>query len=101
LRKVVHVPYDASDADHEIPVLSTRQYEILEAMHLLKAFDAAKRKTTNKIVDKAERGANPEGFKEPIADLKRRGLVATKEGRGGGCWLTPEGVASIKQIKKL
>lgn len=82
-------------------VLSERQYEILQAMSILKATDPARRKTTEEIAEAAEgRECNPEVFKRPIADLKRRGLVATKDGRGGGCWLTNTGRSLLEQLKK-
>ncbi len=85
----------------ETPVLSERQYEILEAMYNLKATDPARRKATEDIARAAEgAGVNPEVFKRPVADLVRRGFVATKGGRGGGCWLTATGRALAERILK-
>jgi hypothetical protein len=34
---------------------------------------------------------DPNQFKEVIADLKRLKYIDTKEGRGGGCWLSDSG----------
>lgn len=54
------------NATQSEPVLSQRQYEILQAMNTLKATDPARRKTTEKIALTAEGPeANPEGFKRP------------------------------------
>jgi DNA-binding IscR family transcriptional regulator len=81
--------------------LNERQYDILEAMLILKATDPARKKTTEEIAIAAEGSeSNPEAFKHPIANLKRRGLVATRGGRGGGCWLTPSGRSLAEQLKK-
>ncbi|MEN6408008.1 MAG: hypothetical protein ABFC77_16255, partial [Thermoguttaceae bacterium] len=35
--------------------------------------------------------SDPNQYKEVIAELKRLGYLDTKEGRGGGCWLTAAG----------
>jgi hypothetical protein len=86
-------PGDRSGDDRqEIPVLSQRQYGILEAMALLKAFNSAKRQTTEAIAERAEGpSANPDSFKTAMAELKRQQFVDTRSGRGGGCWLTADG----------
>lgn len=74
--------------------LSLRQYDILQAMLQAKATDPARRKTADEIAELAEgRGADGQSFKRPLKDLVNRGLVASKEGRGGGSWLTDAGKA--------
>jgi predicted transcriptional regulator len=84
------------------PALSDRQYNLLQAMYELEAFHADSKQTTLAIANKAEGpNVNPETFKEPIAELKRLGLVDTKEGRKGGCWLTSKGKRLIKKVRKL
>jgi DNA-binding IscR family transcriptional regulator len=70
-------------------------------MYALKATDPARRKRTNDIAKAAEgEEVSPESFKRPMSDLKRRGLVDTKDGRDGGCWLTSAGRKLAEQIKK-
>ena len=74
------------------PLLSDRQRFILRAMLELKAFDSDSLQSTSEIAKRAESaGANPELLKEAIADLQKKGLIGTKVGRGGGCWLTEDG----------
>jgi hypothetical protein len=89
----------AQPEKNDVPPLSRRQYDILAALLLLNATSPDKRRSTAEITTKAEGiEANPEGFKEPMAGLRALGLIATKEGRGGGCWLTPKGKDLAKQI---
>jgi len=72
--------------------LTDRQRNCMRALLELRAFDADSRKTAEGIAVRAEgRGANPSGFKEPLSDLVRRGLVESRTGRAGGNWLTVEG----------
>ena len=82
--------------------LSKRQYNILESLYRFEAFSADSLRTTEEIAKKAEGSeANPEQFKRPIADLKKRGLVGAKLGKGGGCWLTKDGKSLIKRERGL
>jgi hypothetical protein len=82
--------------------LSERHYNILEALHRLKAFTCAALRTSAAIVREAEgKYANPESFKVPLKQLRYRGLVQTKPGRGGGTWLTPAGIALIRRVRQL
>ena len=82
--------------------LSERHYNILEALHRLKAFTCAALQTTAAIVCEAEgKYANPESFKITLKQLRYRGLVQTKPGRGGGIWLTPEGIDLIHRVRQL
>jgi hypothetical protein len=83
------------------PPLSERQLEVLEALHQLKAFDSNTRRTTDNVaVRVGGKDANPACFKEPIVELTSLGLVGTKQGRGGGCWLTAKGKERIERHKK-
>jgi len=85
----------------QFPILSEQQENILKALYLLKAFHPGNRKSTRAVALRADGSeANPEAFKEPIAELKRLGLVETKEGRGGGCWLMLLGREYVKQKLK-
>jgi len=83
------------------PALSNRKMYILQAMFLAGAFTADSRMTTDRIAKVAEGPeADPNGFKESIAELRRAQLIETKQGRGGGCWLTAEGRGIAKMILK-
>lgn len=85
------------------PGLSDTQYDILAAMLALGAVgpDA---KQTREVIGKKALGP---GFKERtvndavagLSDVKC-GLVETRQGRTGGCWLTPEGERVAKALKR-
>jgi hypothetical protein len=76
---------------------SERQLNILQAMLEMGATSFDERVTTEQIVAKAEPPGTDAGLlKESIADLKRRRLIDTKKGNGGGCWLQPEGVRLVE-----
>jgi hypothetical protein len=76
----------------EIPALGDRQYLILQALLMLDATSADQRVSTAEVATKAEgSSANPANFKEPIAGLKTKQLIDSREGRGGGVWLTSSG----------
>jgi hypothetical protein len=85
------------------PELSDRQRDMLQILFERKAFEVDPRLTTDEVAEAVcGRGrGNPETFKAPMADLARRQLVCTKEGRSGGVWLTPQGKAHIQQARKL
>jgi hypothetical protein len=83
--------------------LSDRQRDILQGLYERRAFDVDHRMTTDEIADAvAGKGrGRPDSFKRPVADLKRRTLIDTKDGSGGGCWLTDTGRDYIKQARNL
>jgi hypothetical protein len=75
------------------PTLDQKDIVVLKALLKLGAVDSESRKTQAKIVESAwGRGADSDSCKRPCAKLKRLGLIDTKEGPGGGSWLTPEGL---------
>ena len=72
--------------------LMDRHRRILQAMLELRAVSEASRRTQDDIAERAEGVTTPNAtFKAKVAELRRRQFVATKEGRGGGCWLTELG----------
>jgi hypothetical protein len=85
------------------PPISDRQSDILEFLVKRKAFDMDHRMTTEDIAEGVcgKGRGNSDSFKRPITQLKRRGLLETKGGSGGGCWLTEAGQAYIKQARHL
>jgi hypothetical protein len=83
---------EVAHAIFQLPALSDRQYLILQTLLMMRATSANNRQTTAIIAAKAEgTRANPVQFKQNIAILKHAGFLSTKEGRGGGCWLTAKG----------
>ncbi len=81
------------------PALSERQYNILEALKLLDATGPEDRRCTAEIAAKAEgTRKHTATFKQAVSELARRGLVGTKDGRGGGVWLTTNGHVLIDHI---
>ncbi len=96
MRQLTTIAVGSSDVTR---LLSFRQYAVLQAMLELKAADAQARRTTGEIARRAEgKQARVDNFKEPIAALEKLGLIATKEGRGGGCWLTAEGLCLAQSL---
>jgi hypothetical protein len=61
-----------------------------------------KRLTTEKIArrfpTRAGEAIDPNNLKRPMAKLNGMGLVETRDGRGGGCWLSPSGKTAALRI---
>tara|TARA_Y100000593_G_scaffold69346_1_gene127380 strand:+ start:957 stop:1823 length:867 start_codon:yes stop_codon:yes gene_type:complete len=85
----------------KIPTLSERKYLILQALLEMGATSADARQTTVAVVERTEgKAAEPVHFKTDIASLKGADFIDTKEGRGGGCWLTAKGRNLAKRLVK-
>ena len=77
---------------HNVPVLSEKQYLILEQMHEMGALTPDNRATGSAIANGCDGPlADVNVFKPLLSELKTRGLVDSKTGRGGGSWLTEKG----------
>jgi hypothetical protein len=72
--------------------LPQRQREVLQALYEKGATDSEDRMTTEQIGEAICPSVYSASFKEPISKLSALQLIATKTGRGGGCWLTAEGL---------
>jgi hypothetical protein len=84
------------------PALSNRAQFALEALLAGNAFDSDHRMTTAEVAAGAggtQTDANQ--YKEVVSELKRLKYVQTKEGRGGGCWLTAAGRKRAENCRKL
>jgi hypothetical protein len=81
--------------------ISDRQRDILQVLTQSKAFNIDYRMTTEEIVKLVEGQGHGSAvsFKRPIADLRQCGLIETKAGPGGGCWLTAAGQTLIAEIR--
>ncbi len=80
--------------------LTDRQRNILRALFEGHAFDRETRMTTEAIAESAEgKAANPETFKQAVAELALLEFVETVRGRQGGVWLSPEGKSFAESIK--
>ncbi len=82
-----------------VPVLSERQYNILVAMLEMEALSPDTRWTAEEIAKKSE-GRDVQAVKESIAALRKMEFIGTKEGRGGGCWLTAYGLEVAHRIAR-
>lgn len=72
--------------------LSDRAQFVLVAMLQLGAIDSDKRRPTEEIAAKALGDqADANALKAVMSELNTRGLIDSKTGRGGGCWLTDKG----------
>jgi MoxR-like ATPase len=79
--------------------LSDRQYSALHELENANAYDIESRQTIEKIARAAEGPkCSQDAYRRPVAGLSRLGLVQTKGGRQGGCWLTSQGRAFISSI---
>jgi hypothetical protein len=79
--------------------LSPLQYDILDALRLMKALDPEKRKTGSEIAAAVGGDATAQSVKAPLSDLKQRQLVDSRTGRNGGTWLTSEGLNLINSLR--
>lgn len=79
--------------------LSQLQYDILDGLRNLKAFDHEKRATGTTIAKGVGGDATDQSVKAPLADLKKKGLVDSKTGKGGGSWLSQKGRDYINSLR--
>jgi hypothetical protein len=87
---------------NRLTVLNKTMYDFLEALCREKAFDPDHLQTTSNIAKVvAGEFVNAEQFKAVVSKLKQLGLADTREGRGGGCWITKQGEDLIRSVRKL
>lgn len=81
--------------------LSNRAQEVLVAMLQLKAVDSDSRQSTAAIAARAMGAeADANALKPVMSELATRQLIQTREGRGGGCWLTEAGKRRAEKLSK-
>jgi hypothetical protein len=81
--------------------LSDRAQEVLVAMLQLKAVDSDSRQPTAGIAARAMGAeADANSLKPVMSELATRQLIQTREGRGGGCWLTEAGKRRAEKLNK-
>jgi hypothetical protein len=79
--------------------LSNRAQEVLVAMLQLKAVDSDSRQSTAAIAARAMGAeADANSLKPVMSELATRQLIQTREGRGGGCWLTEAGKCRAEKL---
>jgi len=78
------------------PAIPQSQQEMLIAMLELGAVDSDSRRTTSEI----EKQAGATDGKRAIAELRKLAFLETKQGRGGGAWLTPLGQSRAERLKR-
>ncbi|HRX85791.1 MAG TPA: Rrf2 family transcriptional regulator [Phycisphaerae bacterium] len=80
--------------------LGERAQLVLVAMLELGAVDSDRRQSTEAIAFKAlGADADANALKTVMAELKSRGLIESKTGRGGGCWLTDAGKLRAEKLR--
>jgi hypothetical protein len=89
-------PPEPTPVDLPLPALTC---DILEALRRLRATGPDNRTTGRAIAAKVGGDATKHSVKEPLADLKRRGLVDSRTGRNGGTWLTETGLNLINSLR--
>jgi DNA-directed RNA polymerase subunit RPC12/RpoP len=86
---------DQSDGDP----LGERAQDVLVAMLRLKALDSDSRKSTEAIATEAfGKGYDANSLKNVMTELNNRGLIDSKVGRNGGCWLEKRGLARANKL---
>jgi len=92
---LIATQFDAARPEIATPIddpLSERAQAMLVAMIEMNAVDSDRRQTTENIVARALGAtASPNAVKEVMAELNARQFVNSKQGRGGGIWLTEKG----------
>jgi hypothetical protein len=79
--------------------LSERAQLVLVAMLELGAVDSDSRKPTARITTRAMGAeADANSLKPVMSELATRQLIQTREGRGGGCWLTEAGKRRAEKL---
>jgi hypothetical protein len=89
----------AQARDRQSGRLSDPQRNALEALDDLKAYSSDTRADASRVAKSVYGTADANLVAHSIAELKNMRLVETKQGRGGGCWLTPEGRALISSVR--
>lgn len=80
---------------------SDRAQEVLVAMLHLKAVDSDSRQSTAAIAARAMgSAADANSLKPVMSELATRKLIQTREGRGGGCWLTEAGQRRAERLSQ-
>jgi hypothetical protein len=77
--------------------LSNRQQDVLNLLYDLKAFTSDKRQTTEKIAGRLD---GIPLLKDPVTALRKRRLIETRIGRGGGIWLSSSGKGLVEKQRK-
>ena len=80
-----------------IPPLSESQQDFLDVLYDLGAFSAAMRVSIADAAAKTEATAGT--LLQYVRKLRTCGLVETREGRGGGCWLTGRGKDYVARMR--
>lgn len=81
------------------PSLSDLQLNILVALYDCDAFDPDSRKSQD-ILASPSGTDSPESLKKPFSQLRKLGLIQSRQGRGGGSWLTPLGKARAEKFQE-
>jgi hypothetical protein len=82
-----------------IPPLSDLQYEILRALHGLRATSAADRQPSDAIANRIPGKPSPAVVREAAKTLVGK-WIGSKSGRTGGYWLVEDGVYLVDRLQK-
>jgi hypothetical protein len=92
-------PATPEGQDIDIP-LSDSEQELLQAAFELQAFDSDSRKTAEEIVKEAVAPtADTNSYKNCLANLVENKFLESKQGSGGGYWLTKSGKERAEKLK--
>jgi hypothetical protein len=79
--------------------LTDRQRWILETMLEHEIASERRRKARAAVVKLINHTHNPSSYGRAFADLAQRGLIKSREGLGGGVWLSPQGRAEARRLR--
>src|SRR5262249_33646832 len=88
---------DEGNGDNTEDEVTVRQRLILEAMLANGITSERRRKSRVAVVLLVNRTRNPANYYRDFAALVRHGYLRSREGTGGGVWLTPQGKAEAER----
>ena len=90
-----------SEEEHRRMLLMEKQTarDIVQAMYEKSWVDASRRKPAEDIIRVVSSNLDSDNQKPLMAEMVRAGILESKEGRGGGYWLTQIGITEAKKQK--
>jgi hypothetical protein len=79
--------------------LNEREQDILKALLLLRATGKKRGVSRDQAAKKADSASPPSSYYRAVAELRKRGLIATSRGPNAGIWLLPKGMSAAEALE--